>query len=174
MQTSWGFFLCFFNACAVNEYSFGLVSCVCFEILFWTLFIPLDLRNIHNQALYWLVLSVVFSSVSEFVWFFYISGSCLIMLVRFHVQSVQVSSLCCHQRLLWKSVFSLFHYPFCLPSRVTVSGLSMLVCFHCHRKFICLQSCFLCFNMCHHVLLAPVPVFTRLSVGLNVGVLGPV
>lgn len=107
MQTSWGFFVCFFNACAVNEYSFGLVSCVCFEILFWTLFIPLDLRNIHNQALYWLVLSVVFSSVSEFVWFFYISGSCLIMLVRFHVQSVQVSSLCCHQRLLWKSVFSL-------------------------------------------------------------------
>lgn len=107
MQTSWGFFVCFFNACAVNEYSFGLVSCVCFEILFWTLFIPLDLRNIHNQALYWLVLSVVFSSVSEFVWFFYISGSCLIMLVRFHVKSVQVSSLCCHQRLLWKSVFSL-------------------------------------------------------------------
>lgn len=147
-------------------------SCVCFEILFWTLFIPLDLRNIHNQALYWLVSSLVFSSVSE--GFFFISGSCLIMLVRFRVQSIQVSSLCCHQRLVWKSVFSVFHYPFCLPSRVTVSGLSMLVCFHCHRKFICLQSCFLCFNMCHRVVLAPVPVSTRLNVGLNVGVLGPV
>lgn len=148
-------------------------SCVCFEILFWTLFIPLDLRNIHNQALYWLVSSLVFSSVSEgFVFYFwflfdYVSSlSCPI-----HPSLISVLSSASRMEV---SLFSVFHYPFCLPSRVTVSGLSMLVCFHCHRKFICLQSCFLCFNMCHRVVLAPVPVSTRLNVGLNVGVLGPV
>lgn len=103
MQTSWCFLFGFLMCCEWIQFWPG--SCVCFEILFWTLFIPLDLRNIHNQALYWLVSSLVFSSVSEGV--FFISGSCLIMLVRFRVQSIQVSSLCCHQRLVWKSVFSL-------------------------------------------------------------------